>query len=231
MQKFAVANPDYSVAWHGQALDALRALDAFAEAEGFSPYSYLIDPRNEEELDPDGNLICQLDDGQIWAIFTNYSVTPMQTEFLLRVGDKLYVPRVAGEYEMLVCPVCNGSVDGNQWAHDGEADLADWFHCPQCNTDGGLVQFAWPNLTQNGLLFDLEVKARQKFVTPAQAKALASLIGETDDDGRMYGGEFNLNDEGVLLVHCFWTDDEEYVDRTSEWKISPTGTIDGGYEV
>jgi hypothetical protein len=59
--------------WVGKAVDALRALDAFAEMEGFALYSDQLDPRDEQN-DDGGNLVYQMPDGTVAAIFTNTSV-------------------------------------------------------------------------------------------------------------------------------------------------------------
>lgn len=147
MKQFAVGNPDYSVAWRGPAADALRALDAFAEQEGFALYSDLV---ADEELDPDHSLICQLESGEIWAIMTNYSVTPMQTDFLIRIGETepVYLPRTNAEGDLL-CPICSTPIE-SQWADDGEASLADWWECSaDKHHHGGLVKTEDIDRTQN----------------------------------------------------------------------------------
>jgi hypothetical protein len=84
--------------------------------------------------------------------FFGHPVAP-SVGFLLRLPDgSLAAPVMVGEYgDDIACPVCGDSVDGNLWAHDGEADLADHLECPTCHALCDLVRGNDPTKTQNGV--------------------------------------------------------------------------------
>lgn len=54
--------------WIGEATDAMAALDAFAEQEGFAPYSEIV------KLDEHKGMVDVDEHGRTWAIFTNTTV-------------------------------------------------------------------------------------------------------------------------------------------------------------
>jgi hypothetical protein len=63
-------DPSLNAYWVGEARTALEALDAFAEEDGWTPYSLLVDPRYSSPEEAEGWL-CQREDGTVAAIFTN----------------------------------------------------------------------------------------------------------------------------------------------------------------
>lgn len=80
----------------------------------------------------------------------------------------------------LHCPIC-GRDDLDQWADDGEADLADWWTCNAdrggCGSHGALVLASDPTRTQNGLAVGSTI-TRRYFVARFDVTGLSQ--GEID---------------------------------------------------
>lgn len=81
-------DPSADLLWIGRARDALHAFDQYAVAEGFGPYSDLIDPRSDIPYYTDeerAGWVVQDAEGRPWAIMTNFSVTAV----LGRSGEQI----------------------------------------------------------------------------------------------------------------------------------------------
>jgi len=65
---------DAPVLWRGKAADALGALDAYAEGEGFPPYSDLMSDPSLSREEREGWVGPVEADGRRWAIMTNFTV-------------------------------------------------------------------------------------------------------------------------------------------------------------
>jgi hypothetical protein len=98
-------DPSLNPWWVGEARDALHALDQFAEAEGFAPYSALVDPRVDvTSAHEHEGWLGQDEHGEVWAIFTNTTVYALPFDV---DGPGIYygdaadeVPDARSEYEI-----------------------------------------------------------------------------------------------------------------------------------